>query len=217
MCQYGKESANIGRRKKMPNVDYSDIDNLESEQNRNLEQQQQLNNKIADTSLNQNLNRLEKQKNEQEKEATKEASGLYTNYKKQSQQFGANQEQLVAQGLGKSGYSESSKVNLYNQYQSNITEVMNKNNELKAEIDLQMNEAYQNADIQKAQNNLAMYQQKLQLLSQNYQLRYQKYRDAVADEQWEKSFALQQQQAQQSQSNWEREYALSLAQSSRQK
>lgn len=201
----------------MPNVDYSDIDNLESEQNRNLEQQQQLNNKIADTSLNQNLNRLEKQKNEQEKEATKEASGLYTNYKKQSQQFGANQEQLVAQGLGKSGYSESSKVNLYNQYQSNITEVMNKNNELKAEIDLQMNEAYQNADIQKAQNNLAMYQQKLQLLSQNYQLRYQKYRDAVADEQWEKSFALQQQQAQQSQSNWEREYALSLAQSSRQK
>ena len=200
----------------MPNVDYSDIDRLEAEQNQNLEQQQQINNQIVDTSLNQSLARLEKQKADQEKEATKEASGLYTNYKKQSMQYGANQEQLVAQGLGNTGYAESSKVSLYNQYQSNVTEVMNKNNELKAEVDLQMNEAYQNADIQKAQNNLALYTQKLQLLSQNYQLRYQKYRDAVADEQWERQFAMQQQQAERSQSNWEKEYALSVAKSSRQ-
>ncbi len=199
----------------MPNVDYSDIDALENKQNSMLDEQQKLNNQIVDTSLNQTVARLEKQKADQEKEATKQASGLYTNYKKQTQQFGANQEQLVSQGLGKSGYAESSKVSMYNQYQSNVTEVMTKNSELKAEIDLQMNEAYQNADIQKAQNAVDMYAQKLNLLMQNYSLRYQKYRDAVADEQWEKSFALQQQQANQSQSNWEKEYALSLAQSSR--
>lgn len=199
----------------MPNVDYSDIDALENKQNSMLDEQQKLNNQIVDTSLNQSITRLEKQKADQEKEATKQASGLYTNYKKQSQQFGANQEQLVAQGLGKSGYAESSKVSMYNQYQSNVTEVMTKNNELKAEIDLQMNEAYQNADIQKAQNAAEMYTQKINLLMQNYSLRYQKYRDAVADEQWEKSFTLQQQQVNQSQSNWEKEYALSLAQSSR--
>lgn len=199
----------------MPNVDYSDIDALENKQNSMLDEQQKLNNQIVDTSLNQSITRLEKQKADQEKEATKQASGLYTNYKKQSQQFGVNQEQLVAQGLGKSGYAESSKVSMYNQYQANVTEIMTKNSELKAEVDLQMNEAYQNADIQKAQNTFDMYTQKLNLLMQNYSLRYQKYRDAVADEQWEKSFALQQQQVNQSQANWEKEYALSLAQSSR--
>lgn len=199
----------------MPNVDYSDIDRLEEKQNSMLDEQQKLNDKIVDTSLQQTTTRLEKQKEEQEKEAKKEASGLYTNYKKQSQQFGVNQEQLVARGLGNTGYAESSKVSLYNQYQSNVTEVMNKNNELKAEIDLQMNEAYQNADIQKAQNAVQMFEQKINLLLQNYSLRYQKYRDAVADEQWEKSYQLQVQQMQQSQSNWEKEYALSLAQSSR--
>ena len=199
----------------MPNVDYSDIDRLEEKQNSMLDEQQKLNDKIVDTSLQQTTTRKEKQKEEQEKEAKKEASGLYTNYKKQSQQFGVNQEQLVAQGLGNTGYAESSKVSLYNQYQSNVTEVMNKNNELKAEIDLQMNEAYQNADIQKAQNAVQMFEQKINLLLQNYSLRYQKYRDAVADEQWEKSYQLQVQQMQQSQSNWEKEYALSLAQSSR--
>lgn len=199
----------------MPNVDYSDIEQLENKQNSMLDEQQKLNNQIVDTSLNQSITRLEKQKADQEKEATKQASGLYTNYKKQSQQFGANQEQLIAQGLGKSGYAESSKVSMYNQYQSNVTEVMTKNSELKAEIDLQMNEAYQNADIQKAQNAVEMYTQKINLLMQNYSLRYQKYRDAVADEQWERSFALQQQQVNQSQANWEKEYALSLAQLSR--
>jgi hypothetical protein len=75
-----------------------------------------------------------------------------------------------------------------------------------------MNQAYIDADIQKAQNSLALYQQKASLLMQEYDLRYQKYRDDVADSQWERQFQFQQQQAAQEQSNWERQYALSLRQ-----
>jgi len=80
-----------------------------------------------------------------------------------------------------------------------------------------MNQAYLEADIQKAQNTLAIYQQQAQLALTEYELKYdrekfdyQKYRDSVADSQWERQFAMQQQQNAQSQSNWEREYALSL-------
>ena len=207
----------------MPNVDYSDVENLMTEQNQLLDDQKRLQEQIVDTSTEQSVNRLNKQKEDLQKEAEKEASGLYTNYKKQSSQYGVNQEQLVAQGLGNSGYAESSRVDLYNTYQRNVTNVMNNNNKLKAEVDLSINEAYQNADIQKAQNQLALYQQKADLLMNEYSLRYQKYRDAVGDEQWEKQYALQREQFEYqkqrdtvSDSQWEKQYALSL-QNSRQK
>ena len=206
----------------MPNVDYSDVENLMTNQNQLLDDQQKLQDKIVDTSTKQTVTRLEKQKDDQQEEAQKEASGLYTNYKKQSAQYGANQEQLVEKGLGNSGYAESSQVNLYNAYQKNVTEVMNNNNKIKADIDLSITEAYQNADIQKAQNAITLYRQKAELLLNEYNLRYQKYRDAVGDEQWEKTYALQREQFeyqkqrdQVSDGQWEKQYALSL-QSARQ-
>lgn len=198
-------------------TEYEDIEQLENKQNAMLDEQSKLQEQVIDTQTKQSVTRLEKDKEEQEKDAIKQASGLYTDYKKQSQQFGVNQEQLIAQGLGNSGYSESSKVSLFNNYQRNVTNVMNTNAKLKADFDLSIEEAYQNADIQKAQNAMSILEQKSNNLLNIYQLRkeqekflYQKERDRVADQQWERTFALQQQQAGQSQANWEREYALSL-------
>ena len=92
-----------------------------------------------------------------------------------------------------------------------------------------MNQAYLDADIQKAQNQLSTYKQQMELALTEYDLKvnrehfeYQKERDRVADEQWERTYQLQQQQmqmqqqqAQQSQANWEREYQLSLQKSRR--
>lgn len=203
---------------------YEEIDELENRQNTMLDEQSKLQDQIIDTQTQQSVTRLEKDKENQEKEAIKQASGLYTDYKKQSQQFGVNQEQLIAQGLGNSGYAESLRVSLFNNYQKNVTNVMNTNAKLKAEFDLSIEETYKNADLQKAENAMSILEQKSNNLLNIYQLRkeqekflYQKERDKVADEQWERSFALQlqnfalqQQQAQQSQSNWEHEYALSL-------
>ena len=192
-----------------------EIDNMMDEQNQMLEHQKNLQNKIVDTQTKQQVDRLNYNKEEQQKEAEKEASALYTNYKKQSQQYGVNQEQLVAQGLANSGYAESTKTALYNEYQSNVTEVMNTNSKLKAEFDMSINEAYQNADVQKAQNELSLFSQKSNLLLQEYTLKYQKYRDDVADEQFERQMALQERNEEQSQKNWEKEYALSLEKSRR--
>lgn len=196
---------------------YEEIEELENKQNNMLDEQSKLQEQIIDSQTKQSVTRLEKNKDEQEKESIKQASGLYTDYKKQSQQFGTNQEQLVAQGLGNSGYSESAKVSLFNSYQKNVTDVMNTNAKLKADFDLSIEEAYQNADIQKAQNAISILEQKSNNLLNIYQLRkeqekflYQKERDKIADEQWERTFALQRQQAGQSQANWEKEYALSV-------
>lgn len=196
---------------------YEDIDNLMNQQNQNLEQQKILNEQIINTGLQKTQNEVERQKKEYDEEATKSAKALYSDYKKQSNPYGANAEQLASQGLNKSGYAESSQVNLYNTYQKNVTELITTANKLKADKDFEMNQAYLEADIQKAQNTLAIYQQQAQLALTEYQLKYdrekfdyQKYRDTIADSQWEKQFAMQEQQNHQAQSNWEREYNLSL-------
>lgn len=50
----------------------------------------------------------------------KEQSAAYTDWQKQSNQYGANAEQMAASGLANTGYSESSQVAMYNQYQNRV-------------------------------------------------------------------------------------------------
>ena len=50
----------------------------------------------------------------------KEQSGAYTDWQKQSAQHGVNAEQMAAQGMTKTGYSESSLVSMYNTYQNRV-------------------------------------------------------------------------------------------------
>lgn len=197
---------------------YEDIDNLMTQQNQNLARQQELQNTIVDKGLQKTQNEVNRQKQEIDEQTNKEARALATDYQKQVNPYGTRAEQLQANGLANSGYAESSKVSLYNTYQKNVTSLMQNATKLKAQADFNMNQAYLDADVQKAQNSLAIYQQQAQLLLTEYDLKvdrdkfeYQKERDRKADEQWERQFALQQQQANQSQANWEREYQLSLA------
>ena len=191
---------------------YEDIDNLMDKQNQLFDTQKGLQDTIVDTGLKKVQNEVNYQKQQIDEDVQKQGKALYTDYQKQANPYGATAEQMATTGLQNSGYSESSKVNLYNNYQKNLTTLMTEANKLKAQADFNMNQAYLDADIQKAQNSLAMYQQQAQLLLTEYDLRYQKYRDDVADSQWERQFAFQQQQAALSQSNWERQYALSLRQ-----
>lgn len=191
---------------------YEDIDNLMNKQNEMIDAQRGLQDTIVDKGLQKAQNEVDYQKKQIDEDVTKQGKALYADYKKQANPYGATAEQLATQGLNKSGYAESTQANLYNSYQKNLTSLLTNATKLKAEADFNMNQAYIDADIQKAQNSLALYQQQAQLLLQEYDLRYQKYRDDVADSQWERQFAFQQQQAALSQSNWERQYALSLRQ-----
>lgn len=66
------------------------------------------------------VQQIEQQKQQAQKDYTKEQSGAYTDWQKQSNQYGVNAEQMAMQGLAGSGYSESSKVAMYNQYQNRV-------------------------------------------------------------------------------------------------
>lgn len=67
------------------------------------------------------IDKIEQEKAQAKKDYTKEQSGAYVDWQKQSNQYGATAEQQAAQGLARSGYSESAQVGMYNTYQNRIT------------------------------------------------------------------------------------------------
>lgn len=76
--------------------------------------QTELQNQQTDFAIQQ----IEQQKDQAQKDYTREQSGAYADWQKQSNEFGAEAEQRAAQGLENTGFSESSKVRMYTDYQN---------------------------------------------------------------------------------------------------
>lgn len=187
---------------------YEDIDRVMQQQNSLLQQQEQKGNEIINLGVQKQQSLVDKQKADYDREAEKTGRQLYSDYRKASNPYGATAEQLASQGLNKSGYAESTQTQLYNTYQKNATTLMVETQRLKADADFQMNQAYIEADIQKAQNAIVIYQQKAQLALQEYDMKfardqwewqkqqaildrqYQASRDAISDQRWQKEFEL---------------------------
>ena len=84
--------------------------------NQNAETQAQNQQERTDFTIEQ----INQQKDQAEKDYTKEQSGAYVDWQKQSAQHGVNAEQAAAQGLKNTGWSESSQVSMYNTYQNRV-------------------------------------------------------------------------------------------------
>ena len=63
---------------------------------------------------------IEQQKEQTQKDYIKEQSGSYVDWQKESNKYGANEEQIAAAGLTGSGYHESTQVSVYNTYQNRV-------------------------------------------------------------------------------------------------
>lgn len=66
------------------------------------------------------IDKIEQQKAQAQKDYTKEQSGAYVDWQKQSNRYGVNAEQIAAAGMQNSGFSESSQVSMYNTYQNRV-------------------------------------------------------------------------------------------------
>lgn len=66
------------------------------------------------------IEQIEQQKEQTKQDYTKEQSGAYVDWQKQSAEYGANAEAMADMGMSNTGYSESSQVSMYNQYQSRV-------------------------------------------------------------------------------------------------
>lgn len=155
------------------------------------------------------IEQINQQKDQAKKDYTKEQSGAYVDWQKQSNQYGVDAEQRASIGMAGTGWSESAQVSMYNTYQTRYVAaresynqaVLNYNNAIK-EAQLQnsslLAEIAYNA--QKEQLSLALegFQYKNQLLldkvakkttlEQNY---YQRYQDVIAQINHENSLAEQ--------------------------
>lgn len=80
------------------------------------DKQQEIQNQQTDLVVNE----LNQQKEQTEKDYLKEQKGAYTDWRKQSNEYGAEAEQMASSGLQNTGYSESSQVSMYNQYQTRV-------------------------------------------------------------------------------------------------
>lgn len=185
---------------------YEDLDNLNNQTNQLYEEQMKQQENMINTSTQQAIDEIERNKQKAEKEAEKTNRALYTDYQKQINPYGVNAENLAEQGLKGSGVAESAKTNYYNTYQTAATEARNNVNNIMADFNAQITQARQNGDLQKAQSKLNLLAQRAQNLVNMYNLKvqadqfgYQKEQDALAQNNWQKQYeqALQEAQWQQ--------------------
>lgn len=66
------------------------------------------------------IEQINQQKEQTAKDYTKEQSGAYVDWQKQSNEYGVNAEKMAMGGMSNSGYSESSQVSMYNTYQNRV-------------------------------------------------------------------------------------------------
>jgi hypothetical protein len=201
------------------------------------DKQQQLQQEQTDFAIEQ----IEQQKGKAEKDYTKEQSGAYADWQKQSNAYGVNAEQMASGGLTNTGFSESSQVSMYNTYQNRVATaresfnqaVLNYNNSIK-EAQLQNNSKQAEIAFQSLQAQLELslqgFQYKNQLLLEQANKKqeidntyYSRYQDvlqqmnqenALAEEvrQYNENLALQKKQLQEEIRQYEQSYALQVKQ-----
>ena len=140
-------------------------------------QQQQLQQENTDFTIS----KIEQDKAQAEKDYTKEQSGAYVDWQKQSNQYGANAEQMAANGLQGSGYSESSQVSMYNSYQNRVAIARESFNKAVLNYDNSIKEA-------QLQNNVALAEISYNALKTQLELSLQgfQYKNSLLLEQMNK-------------------------------
>lgn len=172
------------------------------------EKQGQLQQEKSDFAIEQ----IEQQKEQAQKDYTKEQSGAYVDWRKQSNEYGTEAEKMASSGLAGTGFSESSQVGMYNAYQNRVSmaresynrAVLNYNNAIK-EARLQNNSVLAEIAYQALQSQLELslqgfqYKNNLILDQANKKMEldnayYQRYQNVLQQINTENAFAEEQRQ-----------------------
>lgn len=76
--------------------------------------------KIQNENTDFAIQEINQQKDQAHKDYLREQSGAYTDWQKQSNEYGANAEKEAMMGMSGTGYSESSQVSMYTTYQNRV-------------------------------------------------------------------------------------------------
>ncbi len=125
----------------------------------------------ANTDLT--LEKIGQQREQAHKDYLREQSGAYKDWRKESDRYGANAEQMAASGLGNTGYSESSQVSMYNTYQNRVATARESFNKAILNYDNAIKDAQLANNSALAQIAYEALQQQLELSLQGFQYKNQ--------------------------------------------
>ena len=133
------------------------------------------------------IQEIEQNKAQAQKDYTKEQSGAYVDWQKQSNEYGAEAEQRAAQGLENTGFSESSQVSMYNAYQNRVATARESFNRIVLDFNNKITEA-------RLQNNSALAEIAFKSLQQRFEYALQRfqYKNTLLLEQVNKKTELEQ-------------------------
>lgn len=186
--------------------------------------QTQLQNEDTDFTIE----KIEQDKAQAHKDYIKEQSGAYADWQKQSAKHGVNAEQMAAQGMTGTGYSESSQVSMYNTYQNRVATaresynqaVLNYNNSIK-EARLQNSSVLAEIAFEALQTQLKLslegFQYKNKLLTDQMNMKmevderyYSRYQDVLSQIDKENQFKYKQDQLDEEIRQYDQNYELKI-------
>lgn len=206
-------------------------DNLIAERNEFTNQQQtlvdqwqQTQTDIANKNLQHQTDLYNQQKQKAEESYREEARASYDDYLDEIDRYGVSRENMVANGLSNSGYSETSRTNMYVAYQNRVASARASLKDAQLQFDNALKEAQLANNLAKAELALQTLQQKLDIalegfnykdtqtqnklnwqneINNNYYNKYQDVLDQInyenqqkeAIRQWEEQMAFQREQA----------------------
>lgn len=124
---------------------------------------------ITQAQTDQTVAVINQNKDKAEKDYIKEQKGAYTDYAKQTNAYGVNAEVQASAGLQGSGFSESSKVSMYNTYQNRYTTAREVYNQAVLNYDNQITQAQLQNSAQLAEIAYQSLQTQLQLALEGFQ------------------------------------------------
>lgn len=132
------------------------------------------------------IEKIEQEKAQAKKDYTKEQSGAYVDWQKQSNQYGANAEEVAAGGMTNTGFAESSQVSMYNTYQNRVATARESYNLAVQNYNNSITEA-------RLQNNSVLAEIAYEALQQQLELSLQgfQYKNQLLIEQSNKKMALE--------------------------
>lgn len=181
------------------------------------------------------IEQIEQQKDKAQKDYLREQSGAYVDWRKQSNQYGAEAEKMASAGLDRTGFAESSQVSMYNTYQNRVATaresynnaVLNYNNAIKDAM-LQNNAALAEIAYQALQKQLELslegFQYKNQLIMEQSNKKielenmyYNRYQDVLEQINKENAMAEEVRQYNESMAEEIRQYNETMAWNTEQK
>lgn len=126
-----------------------------------------------------NINLINQNKEETQKNAEKETKDAYVDYMKQTNEYGGAAETLASKGLATQGYSESSRVGMYNTYQNRVATTNAALTKANTEFNNQISQALINNDIQLAEIALNQMQESYKLALEGFEYKDTMYNNRI--------------------------------------